>query len=1420
MKFGNLLLLTLLLCTNLAAGQNNVPQILLTDAYDLSLCAYAETKIPAQINGTFNSNNKFYIQFYALYNDKQIARYEAVYKNGNFVFTINDDKLESYTQLSYQISSTSPVTQTTIYSRPFYNRGKVLLSRHAGEPDTLNAGTEIVMHIDITTNNPVTVMLSDSSEHEILPTGNNQLGIAFIASKTADLFIVKSVNSCNVAVPFSGKVPVTVNPISIIPTKINNTTLCEGSEMELSYDENGGVIPETATFKLRFLKLSYSDSNEKRTFEIPAKRKSNGVLTARLPDDILLYSMLYQVAIVVDGPKLLSPYSKPFAIYEKPVASFQSQSDSVRLGEDFALWFNVSGPEPYSIELNNGNSYTLDNNLNLNFRLKKTETFSIKSLKTPCGVTTDLPKQTVVATVLPGIAIDAPVQQKREICENQKLRLPFVTNAVLNASTKFTVEGITSKNTVYQFEAKLVNDSIEFFIPHSPASWITEGYFSITGFRIKTANPSYTSEIRYGFTIRGIPRVTYATSNSRTLPYPQYYSYNLIVSGGIPFDLVDYKGEKTYVDYSEKGEEVFAAASGNFAPKSIENSCYANSDLPRLDLAVNSYSAQKPVIIVHPPVQKYLCDPDSIEVSFDGLGQFGNGNEFQITQPNNPNNVLLAVKKPGRYKLPVSAFVNQKYAFISIKSTVPEIWGTAGLPLIIESKPKLTFYEGFDGTAQNPIVLGVDTGPHFSIQLDNFSPYTAEYTDGTNDYHSEQKSQYHTFRPALPRLKVTAFTLKSLTNVCGTTDVNLTSYLYWNSYKLGMKYFTDNHVYCAGEEITVPFTIENGNAPNGTTFYLQVKKDEEEFRTILSNKTGADFRYLIPESMEGTYDIRVITDEQISTEGKRIVVNRKPSATISFGSQNTVNPGEIKYGQEITIDFKLTGGGPWKVMVSGMQETEFSGDSFSSFYKITKSTQFQLQSVSNQCGYGPVSGSAAVKVKPQILSLKPETDNVCSGTAINVKYQVAGDLPAGEKVGFYLTNANKTRFDLTKVTATSGTISLPVSPNMHSGSYELTCYITGTNVSFSQLVNINKAPDIELSGNATINPGEFAFINILAKSEGNQQVRITLSDGTSGAFQFFSNYGTYSIKVSPTVTTTYTIVSSESNCGAVRSFGSAKVIVNPPSDRTLKIAGFNKSAFCEKDTVLVYYTKSGTFSADNQFTVQIMDNQGKVAKNLITTGKESPLQFIVPSGFSTTEGYRIRLAATDGNTVSGDFQQTVWFSTKASASFASSIVNLDTTRKAQVVVLLNGTGPWRYSYGNDLGAINRYADISPDTMLVASNEPSAYFKLLSVSNACGIGSINEPSAIKVEVILGAEEPIIDSDKISIGPNPTEDWVTVRFATNSLRTLTLYNLSGIPFWMQNSSEKEVVLSLEQFPSGIYLLKLEQKERMQIFRIIKQ
>ncbi|PSL20799.1 T9SS type A sorting domain-containing protein [Dyadobacter jiangsuensis] len=1416
MKLRKLLLAALCLFAKPAFAQDTEARISVENDYYAPICSFKEMKIRGSVTGKFNSDNKFYVELISGVDFKPVGRYEAVYQNGNFVFSVGDDKAGGSERITFKVLSTSPATETYPLSRPFYSRGQVSLARDAGMPDTLNAGIPMGIFANVSTNNPVRVTLNDSSTHEVRWSSDKQV-LSLAASASTEFFIVKAVNSCEVAVPFSGKISVKINPVTIIPTKITNDVLCEGSEIQLKYAVAGGTIPESATFKLRLL----IENNPQTIIEIPAQRKGEGILTAKIPDNILTYSSYLKAAIVVNGPKMVSPYSESFQVHEKPTASFQSESGTARMRQQITMWFNVSGPAPHVIELSNGRSYQLDNNRNINLYLLKTETFSIKSLKTACGVTTDLPKQNIVMTIPDGIVINGDPFPKWEVCENQTVRLPFAANVPLNANTKFTFEGITAKKTVYKFEAKLVNDSLEFFIPHSPASWVTEGYFSITDFRVTTTNPSYASEYRNGLTIRGIPRISFETYQPRTLPYPKYYEYKLLVHGGAPFGMTDESGYKSYWRYGERSDRIFVPTSGNYGPKSVENACYATSDLAKMNFTVQPYSGQQPVIIVHPPAKRYYCETDSVEVWFETLGKFDSGNEFRIKRYDGVDGGWLKVSKPGKYKLPALALESNTYTQVGVESTSPVVKGGSDIWLVVNKKPELQSLDELSrSTPERPEIFNVDQIPAVSTQLKEGSPYTAEWTDGVKNYHFEEKLQYEAFYPPMTRGKVTPYTLKSVGNACGNTNFDLTMYFYWKAYDLAIDYFTDNQVFCTGEELVVPFQVRNGSAPNGTTFRLRLVKDDGSVQTVASGTSLADLKYIIPDTMEGVYHLWVSSDAGTSSQLKTIKVKKKPTATITYRKQAPGTAAEIEFGESVFVDYQLTGGSPWKVLLEGRSETVETEEVYWRQYEVVKSTIFKLTSVSNECGYGSVSGNVPVKIKPKIVTFAPAT-SVCGGNTLGVRYEVGGDIPVGEKIGFFLTNANGSRFDLLSATSARGTISLPVPTSLAPGSYTITCYITGSDISVSQQISIVRAPDIELMGYTTINPGEAAYIQVRPKTIGNQTVDVTFSDGVTLNFLMPGLSSVYDVRVVPAKTTTYTIVSASGSCGPVKASGSATVVVNAPSERKIRVTNLNKfRTFCEKDTLLVHFSQSGTFSAGNQFTVQFRDTQGKLVGSVPASGKTTPLQAIVPAGLTPGEGYRVRITASDANTASSDFQQVMMLSEKASAAFASDNAILDETGRAKVVVLLKGTGQWQYRYGNDVGSVARFADVSPDTILITSKEPSAYFKLLSVSNGCGAGTLNEPSIVKVEVILGTEDPDINAGEMSVGPNPTSAIVIIRFKTGVKRSLSLYNASGAKVWAKTSSANEEAIDMKSYPAGIYLFKAEHNGKMQLFRVLKE
>lgn len=1396
-----------------------------------AVCTHKEMKIPGHFTGSFNENNRFAVEFVEAATRRVIASYPAVYETGYFLFTINNDNLATITSIDFRISGSSPaVTSNIANGYRFYNRGEISMTKSAQVGDTLNPGSRITLSFGSTSNVPISVTMNDSSRFDI--PSRSPIYQNFVASAKGEIFIVKAENGCGVQVPPPGKITYKVNPISINFLKFKNAAVCAGMEMEVSYATNGGTIPASAKFRLRF-KKTYPEMAGSQDFELVAVRKSDGILVAKIPDGIAenvnpTHSIYYNMSIIVDSPNLVSPPVESVGISRKPIPTITSQSQTISMGQDFGLTFSASGPGPFALELSNGDmafsQYT--DYMYTSVKPLKTETYSIKSLKSACGTTTDFPKQSVIATLEPGIYLPITGNKTFDICENQKVRLPFQSNVTLPAETKFIIEGITQNDKVYQFDAKIVGDTIEFFIPASPKEWGEEGYFNIIKFRTKSINPAYTSKEIYGFSIHGIPSVKYNFPTPTSLPYAQKYFYNVRITGGGPFWMSD-KNDNEDWGGNDISMEIFADKTGNYQPKSIRNVCYNAESIPPVNLTIENYTSTAPVITVIPSSDKrVICDNGDVEVYFETLGQFAENNEFKIYLTDNPNAPLLTVKKPGRYKLLLTDKQASEFHRIGVISTSPVVRDESTVLVYREVKPYLVTDGNNANSAENPYLVNSYDRPNadlWGIKSNSFYQYvpiTVNFSGGGKNYSFTRLdlSQNNYIDP--PKSVVTPYTLKSATNICGTTEFNNTAYILWKGYEINLIDFVNTRSFCVGEEMIARFGVTGGIPPSGTKFNLQLSKANGNFQTISSvGFTAGEFRVRIPELATGNYEVRVISDDRNYSRSYNLRIIAKPTATIALG-KDSPNPAEgIPAGSYVTLVYNLTGGEPYVVSTTGFSETGVNSSSYEEGYQFVRSGFYQIESVRNQCGYGTFSGSVTVKVTPVVKRMTAETNTRCIGGSITATYSVEGDLESAQKIGFYLSAANNQKVDLGFVSNKSGSVNLPIPSNLAPGAYVLTCYITGVKeVTNSEPIYLDKAPALEIIGTTTINAGETTNIEVRPKEIGGKAVTLTLSNGASQEL-YFSELRSNYITVSPAATTTYTIKTAESSCGSVPFSGSATVIVNPASVRSVKInsvVGSRAYVTCEADTVQVYFTKTGTFTAGNQFVAKLYDNQGKVIEGIVSIGQESPLKVIVPTGLAATNTYRFRVVATDANTSSSDDAWPLVFSAKPTASFLTNTVTADKDGMAKIVVKLEGTGSWTYTYSNDLGS-HQKSSLTPADTIYLSNVNTQTYKLLSVSNVCGAGKIVEPSSVNVALILGLENPVIE--EIKIGPNPVQSQLRVQFVSDAKRSIKLYTSAGTQIQQFASYEKEAVVDFSGYASSIYLLKIEEKGMTKVIRVVK-
>jgi hypothetical protein len=261
-----------------------------------------------------------------------------------------------------------------------------------------------------------------------------------------------------------------------------------------------------------------------------------------------------------------------------------------------------------------------------------------------------------------------------------------------------------------------------------------------------------------------------------------------------------------------------------------------------------------------------------------------------------------------------------------------------------------------------------------------------------------------------------------------------------------------------------------------------------------------------------------------SSASQVFTVNTPPSATISGTTT-------ICSGQSASININFTGAAPYNfTYTNGTINTPSSTslDPYTFNVTPTVNTTYTLVSMNNSTCTGTISGSAVVTVIVPTNATLTAFNPVCSNSGLQT---LVGGTPAG---GVYSgTGVSAGKFDPSVGTQTI--------------TYTVT-YASGCTRSASQVFTVNAPPSATLSGTQTICSSQSA--NLSVNFTGSAPFNFTYSNGTVNT-PVTTSSNPYTLVVSPTSTTTYTLVSmSNGSCNGTTA-GSAIVTVIVPTNATL-----------------------------------------------------------------------------------------------------------------------------------------------------------------------------------------------------------------------------------------------------------------------------
>lgn len=1409
-------ILTMWLCMSLAANAQS-PTIALNGDYYASICANLPFRLNVTTTGSFNADNKFSVQMRAAENQVTLGEFPAVLSNGRLEFTLKDSVTYANRQVQFRAVASSPKTQSGwTYGTFVYSRGQIILNP-TNQKDTINTFDNVSVPLSGTSIGEIRVTLNDSTKFSFYANSGGFSVTQSLTVRSADAVytIAHAENTCG-AMGVSGRYQPVINAISVKTTSVTPNTVCENSEVKVSFSTAGTSFNAQTKYRIRFSETYWQSS--RRSVEVPATLQGN-YLVATFPDKLKLQSgQQFVVQVITDNPATVStPSQNTITVWPKTGAAFATSSQTIDISNSAYLNIKAYGLPPFVVELTDGTKVTGSySDLGFHVTPSSNQNYSIKSVTSGCGTVNITDQEVLQIKVRPGIRFATDPNTGLIACAGPNTRVKFASSAALTEATTYKIKVSPSNGNNYFVNARRSGEYLEF-----PLS--TSVSYSNTSFQIVTTNPSLESNYTFNLIIQTPPKINYyANSMSGTvLSIPGRVSISYNMDGGAPYTIEEMDGTvKTIDTWYTNGPDLFVKQPTQYKIKSIANDCFKNDNPGSVTFTVKN--ATEPGIYIE-PIKAAICNSDSIEVVFGTVGQFGAGNKFSIqtNQPCCDFKPLRVVEQGGKYRVKIPVDPSYNYdGQIRVASSNPVLFSNVENTRI--QTPAKDFYVYPDTKPDEPYkYVASDAGVSLSVNAST-SLQSMIYTE--NDL---EKS--YTFSPYSSGLMVkpkpgatTTYEIKSVTNECGTFPVNKKTYI--RSMPNRIQFISGiASVYCVGSPLTLPFSITEG-MDTGASYSLEIAPgNTSDFTPLVTGEKGKQFNTVIPQDFAtGSYLLRIVSSDGSISEPQGTQISGLPTATLSPDNGQS-NPIKIEAGQSLTLRIRTEGVSPITAIFSDNTRQDFYSGDQTWYVSPIKSQQYSIVSVSNACGYGTTSGKVDVTVTPR-LNAYAQSTAVCEGGSITVNYELIGDADLSDSyVRFSIKeqSSDGKTITLDSTRAPKGSITLKLPDALTGSYYAIVCSVAKYSLSTTLGVGVTTKPSVTLSGNTTINSGESTQLIIKTNKYTSDMAKYTLSDGTSGSIYGSAGSGIY-VNVTPTKTTTYTITSIVNGCGNGVVSGSATVEVNPPSERTVTVTSIiTKSGFnaCTGDTIGVDYKTAGSFSAGNTFTVQISDSTGRNFRNVTTIGNAKPIQAVVPGDLSPTAQYRIRVVASDPNTGSGAFGAPLVAMQKARARFASETVIFDGVNNPKITVLLGGGGPWYYQFGTDGSVMNRQAYTSTDVIELFQASPSQYYRLFRVSNGCGIGIIESPSTVKVEVIT-ATEPNAPAFQVIVAPNPVQDILTIRSESGDEKTIQLISQSGVVVRTLNTREQEERFDIRTLPAGIYLLHINAKGKKATFKVIKQ
>ncbi|WP_051664093.1 Ig-like domain-containing protein [Dyadobacter crusticola] len=363
-------------------------------------------------------------------------------------------------------------------------------------------------------------------------------------------------------------------------------------------------------------------------------------------------------------------------------------------------------------------------------------------------------------------------------------------------------------------------------------------------------------------------------------------------------------------------------------------------------------------------------------------------------------------------------------------------------------------------------------------------------------------------------------------------------------------------------------------------------------------------------------------------------------------------------------------------------------------------------------------------------------------------------------------------------------------------------------------IHIKSKPSATISGNANIDLGATATINIRFTGDGPWDY--ILSEGTKGT----ANEANHQVAVKPSTTTVYLLTEVSNECGKGTPIGQAVVTVKIP---TINTGNSSLREACAGKSFDVPFQQSGDFPAENSFKVQIStENEDSKFYTIPSVATNNSVTATFPD---TTKGgnYYLRVISSGANPafmVKGSVSAITIMASPLPVATLSGAQTILAGESATLKVETTGKAPWTFTLSNGAKDTLITANVTPFTFKIAP-PATVIYNITKVTNSCGTGTGAGSARVQVDPILGVE-PQQRSNWVKVYPTLIQSAVTVEVSGNikpKQARVEVIDLNGRSRAIQPIEQKTTEVNFANYPSGLYLLRIQNGNLSTVQRVMK-